>query len=57
MPHDLRVNGVQHAAAEGKIVDGIQKVGLPHPVMTYKTVHLRRKLQGGLCYVLIIQDG
>jgi hypothetical protein len=44
VPDILAINGIEVTLAERKVMNGIQKVGFPDPVIPDKTVDLIRKL-------------
>ena len=52
----LRVDGIVGATTERQVVDGIQQVGLPHPVVAYQTVHFRRQIERCLPDILIMYN-
>ena len=53
----LRVDGIAGAAAERKIIDGIQKIRLSLTIMPYEAIHLGRQLQRCRLNILIVDDG
>jgi hypothetical protein len=53
MPDILRIHRVKITLTEAQIMYGIEEVGLPHPVIAYKTVDTWRK--GQLCLFKILK--
>jgi hypothetical protein len=49
----LGIHRVQVALAEGKVMDGIEQVGLPYPVFTHETIDPRAQLQ--VCLRIILE--
>ena len=56
--HDyLRVDGREGAPTERQVIDSVEKVGLSHAVLPYKTVDFGRQLYRCLPYVLVVEYG
>jgi len=57
MHHVLGIDGIGGTLAERKIIDSIQQIGLPHPILSDETIHLVRKVKFHLFQILIVQYG
>jgi hypothetical protein len=55
MPNYLTVYRIDCTLTERKIINGIQQIGLTHPVLSYKTIDLGRKIQIDLLKILVIK--
>ena len=55
MPDILRVNGIEVTFAKREVMNGIQQVGLPSPVIAYETIDLVGELKR--CFAVILEVG
>lgn len=52
----LAVDRIEIALAEGKIINSIQHIGLPYPIVADKTVHIAAELKISISMVLEITE-
>jgi hypothetical protein len=57
MFHILCIDGIGETFAKRQIVDAIEQIGLPHPVVSDKAIDFGREREVGLLNIFVIQDG
>jgi hypothetical protein len=57
MPDDLRIYRVGITPAEREVIDGVEQVGLPHPVVSHEAVNAWGEAELSLLDILVVQYG